>query len=124
MRIPEIVSTNTPEITLELLILLSIIFFRSAFILGHLLIFTIMAYIEYKHLECNKFWINHIRRFVKPHGGCCCRTCLTENDGVESEKKRGLGKRHVYGKLFKGPKKSKIKSKDSKLDMKGKGEAL
>jgi hypothetical protein len=102
MRIPEIISTNTAQLSLELLAWLSIFVCLSTFILGPIFLFAIIVFIEYKHLECNIVWVKQIRRFVDPNGSCCCRTCLADADGLEPEKKRNMDERPVYGKLFKG----------------------
>jgi hypothetical protein len=119
MKIPEIISTNTPQLSLKLLAWLSIFVCLSAFILGPIFLFAIIAFIEYKHLECNIGWVKQIRRFVDPNGSCCCRTCLADVDGLEPEKKRNMGARHVYGKLFKDLEKEKEKEKlkDSGVEM-------
>ena len=117
MKIPEIIATNTPQFSLELLAWLSIFVCLFAFILGPIFLFAIIAFIEYKHLECNIVWVKQIRRFVDPNGSCCCRTCLADADGLEPEKKRNMGAKPVYGKLFKDLKNDEEKSKGSKVEM-------
>jgi hypothetical protein len=105
MRLPEFISTNTPRLPLELLAWLSIFVCLWALILGPISLFAVIAFIEHRHLECNIVWVKQIRRFVDPNGSCCCRTCLADVDGLEQEKKRNMGARPVYGKLFKDLKK-------------------
>jgi hypothetical protein len=117
MKIPEIISTNIHQPSLELLAWLSIFVCLSAFILGPIFLLAIIAFIEYKRLECNIVWVKQIRRFVDPNGSCCCRTCLADVDGLEPEKNRNMGARPVYGKLFKDLKKDEEGLEDSKVQI-------
>ena len=82
-----------------------------------LVLLSIIVFIEYKRLECNIRWVKQIRRFEAPHGGCCCRTCLANVDGLEPVKKRNMGARPVYGKLFKDLKSDEEESKGLKVEM-------
>ncbi|OWP04663.1 hypothetical protein B2J93_5682 [Marssonina coronariae] len=66
---------------------------------------TLIVYIEYHRLPCSTPWVKRLRRLICIHSNCCCETCVRSGrksiDAVVEVWERNLGKREVYGKLFK-----------------------